>query len=79
MITRTGKLDEIKTVAERVLPCWRCGLLAGLDVSIERGAQSDQLRDHLIQIFHDQVEVDRRPVRLRPARTSAARSSLTFE
>ena len=31
---------------------------------IKRGAQGDQLSDHLVQIFHDEVEVNRRPMAL---------------
>jgi hypothetical protein len=33
VITRTGKLDEIKTVAERVRHVGDAAILAGLDVS----------------------------------------------
>src|SRR6267142_1537454 len=31
---------------------------------IKRGAQGNQLSDHLVQIFHDEVEVNRRPMAL---------------
>ncbi len=39
-------------------------VLTDLDVSIKRGAQGDQPSDHLVQIFHDEVEVNRCPMAL---------------
>jgi len=41
-------------------------ILAGLDVSIKRSAEGDQPGDGLVQVFYDEVEVNRRPVALIP-------------
>ena len=56
--------SEIKAIAEWISHIGDTAVLADLDVSIKRGAQGDQLSDHLVQIFHDEVEVNRCPMAL---------------
>jgi hypothetical protein len=64
VIPRAGELDEIKAVAEWISHIGDTAVLTDLDVSIKRGAKGDQLSDHLVQIFHDEAEVNRRPMAL---------------
>jgi hypothetical protein len=51
-------------VQEWISPSGDTAVFGDLDVSIKRGAQGDQLSDHLVQIFHDEVEVNRCPMAL---------------
>src|SRR4051812_11718564 len=62
VVAAARELDKVEAVPERVRHEGDAAVLAGRDLPVEGAAEPDQPGHHAVDIRHDEIEVNRRPV-----------------
>src|SRR5947208_1766012 len=61
---RSGELDQIEAVAERVGHIGDPAIFAALDVAVEAGSERQEACDYGVEIAHQEVQANRCPMAL---------------